>query len=168
MPTQKQLLRFAITCFALSSIVFLLIFMHGCAAMKSPTAATVNQSITIAIADAGAAAIQAEAEYNAGTIPQTATSRKIINTLGNDYNDAKAAWIVYLQAVATVQAAQSQQITACAPPPAGTTPPASNGCAAATTAASAAQANVTAAQVALDNKVSALTVDTNAVKAISK
>ena len=149
--------------------------MFGCAAMKSPTAASVNQSITTAIADAGTVATQAEQEYQAGQLPQTAAIRTAINDLGTAYNDAKSAYILELQATAAYQGAQMQQITACAPPaPAGSAPTPAAGqtpspeCQTLTVAANARKVAADNAQAQLSEKVSAMVTKTSAVKALAK
>jgi hypothetical protein len=95
-------LAFIITVGTVASIV-------GCAALH-PTAGTVNQDITQAIAGAGAAANTAEQEYTAGTITQTAANANAINVLGAAYNDARAAYLVYLNAV-SLEAAACQPAT---------------------------------------------------------
>lgn len=160
----------------------LILSLSGCAARsaKAPTTASINQTITTAIADAGAVANQAEQEYQAGQLPQTAVVRTAINDLGTAYNDAKAAYVVELQATAAYEDGQMQQIAACAPaqsglaptPVAATAPSTpstapSAKCQSLTVTANARKVAADNAQTQLNQKVSALTAKTSAVKAIA-
>lgn len=168
----------------------LILSLSGCAARnaKAPTTASVNQSITTAIADAGAVANQAKQEYESGQLPQTAAVRTAINDLGTAYNDASAAYVEELRARAAFQSAQIQQIAACKPsttpvatPPANgvtPTPPAGNAtlaapaapsadCQSLTVTANATKLAATNASTQLSQKISALTTKTSTVKAIA-
>lgn len=171
-------------------VLFVLILsLSGCAAMnaKAPTTASVNQSITTVIADAGAVANQAEQEYQSGQIPQTPAVRTAINDLGTAYNDARAAYVVELLATQAYQSAEVKQIAACAPPPSpAATTPAGTGvvptpavasttpatpsaqCQTLTVAANARKVSATNASTQLNQKISALTSKTSAVKSLSK
>lgn len=145
--------------------------LHGCAAQNpaQPTVATVNQDITQGLAGAIAAANTAEQLYNAGQIPQTAAARTAINTLGESYNDARAAYLIYLGAV-------SQQVAACQPAVTSTTSAGSTSTPAASASALAingqavtcasATTGVTNASAALQAKVNAMTTATSAVTAL--
>jgi hypothetical protein len=139
----------------------------GCAPKNLPKAGQANYTITTVIADAGTLAIQAEQQYQAGTIPQNEYTRKVINDLGIAYNDAKAVYSAYLSVYAEYATAQQKQIQACAPAGAGTTQTTDN-CAAATTSAGVAKTKLDTTQTSLDTSISGLTTKTNAVKAITK
>jgi hypothetical protein len=145
------------------TVVETLIGMAGCSAQKPITAATVNQTITTAIADAGTVAILAEQQYQAGTIPQTATNRTLINDLGNAYNQAKTVYQQVLSAEAAANGATQAQIAACAPAAVNST-----ACGQATQAAQVAAASVTQQNATLQNTVNALVTQTSSVKAIVK
>jgi hypothetical protein len=148
------------------SIVTLLLFfcgITGCSAQKPITAASVHQTITTAIADAGTVAILAEQQYQAGTIPQTATNRTLINDLGNAYNKAKDVFQDVLSAEAAARSTTQMQINACTPAAAN-----SAACDQATKNAQVATANAAAAQTTLTNTVNALVTQTSSVKAITK
>lgn len=133
----------------------------GCAAK---TAATANRDITTVIAGAGAAANQAETQYNNKTLAQNDTNRKVINDLGAAYNEARGAFIAYLQAQSAYQAAENQQMTICAPANSG------GGTATSCSVATAtAQNNATAAataKTALDIAVSQLAAKTQQVQTL--
>lgn len=135
----------------------------GCGPKKPITAATVNQTITTAIADAGTVAILAEQQYQSGVIPQTATNRTLINDLGNAYNRAKDIYQDVLSAEAAANSATQAQLTACTPATANATQ-----CISATEAASAAQSAVTQKNATLQTTVNALVTQTGSVKAIAK
>jgi hypothetical protein len=146
--------------------------MGGCAAANGTKASVpLNENITAGIAAAGAAAIKAEQEYEAGQIPQTATNRQIINALGTAYNDALETYRLYLNAASIYQNAQSVQLAACAPNAATTNlqiggKPAD--CPGATSAATSAQAALGGAQTTFNLKAAAMAHATAAVTAISK
>lgn len=145
--------------------------LHGCAAQNpaQPTVATVNQDVTQGLAGAIAAANTAEQLYNAGQIPQTAAARTAINTLGESYNDARAAYLIYLGAV-------SQQVAACQPAVTSTTPGGTTSTPAASASSLAingqavtcasATTGITNASAALQAKITAMTAATGAVTAL--
>jgi hypothetical protein len=143
--------------------------LSGCAALKSAQSAPVNQTITTVIADAGTAAITAEAMYNAGTIPQNSTTRSAINDLGAAYNDARLAYQTVLQAEAVYKAAVVTQLAACSPPPSAAVIPASlsGNCTAATTQANAAKVASDTSSANLSSKISVMVSKTSAVKALT-
>lgn len=143
---------------AIGALVFVLA-LAGCGAQN---AVTVNRDITTGIADAGSVAGNAEQLYQAGSIKQTAGNRQLINGLGNAYNVARESWIVVLNAEAAYNAAQTTQITACVPGAAAAT------CSSATAAATTARTQLTAAQVDMNAKVTAMAQQTAAVQAMSK
>jgi hypothetical protein len=143
-------------CFAAS------LLLSGC--QKKPiTAASVHQTITEAIADAGTVAILAEQQYQAGTIPQTPTNRKLINDLGNAYNKAKDVFQDVLSAEAVARTTTQAQMNACAPAAAN-----SAACDQATKQAQVATANAAASQATLTNTVNALVTQTSSVKVLTK
>lgn len=149
-----------------SSIATLLLFfcgIAGCAAQKPITQASVNQTITTAIADAGTVAILAEQQYQAGTIPQTATNRTLINDLGSAYNQAKDVYQDVLRAEALANSATQIQINACTPAVAN-----SAACSQATKSAQVAQADVSQKNATLQNTVNSLVTQTSSVKVIVK
>jgi hypothetical protein len=157
---------------SLLSAVLCGLLLYGCAAA---TTTSVNRDITTGIADAGVTAITAEQEYQAGTIPQTPTARTVINDLGDSYNQAKAAWLLVLNAENAYRTAQNQQIAACTPVTSGSVaanpgsaPIATANCTAATKSATAAQAQVTQTQTALNTTVATMSTQTASVKAITK
>jgi len=149
----------------ISSLWCLVLFFTGSAgcAKKPITAASVHQTITEAIADAGTVAILAEQQYQAGTIPQTATNRTLINDLGNAYNKAKDVYQDVLQAEAASRSASLRQLSACTPAAAN-----SDACSQATKTAQVTQADVTAKNATLTNSVNALVTQTSSVKVIVK
>lgn len=148
---------------SLLSIVGLFFGIAGCAAQKPITQATVHQTITTAIADAGTVAILAEQQYQSGTIPQTATNRTLINDLGNAYNKAKDIYSDVLAAEAAANSATQAQLAACTPSSANAT-----SCISATQSASTAQATLTQKNSTLETTVNALVTKTSSVKAIAK
>jgi len=150
----------------LALVLFAGIQFTGCAAANTASAPA-NQTITQIIAGAGAAASSAQAQYQGGQIPQTLAARTAINTLGAAYNDARAAFLVVLNAEAAYTQAQNAQIAICAP---GTSPAAVNGlpitCASATASVATAQAALASANATLTTKANALSAATSAVKAL--
>lgn len=142
---------------AIGALVFVLA-LAGCGAQN---AVTVNRDITTGIADAGSVAGNAEQLYQAGSIKQTAGNRQLINGLGNAYNVARESWIVVLNAEAAYNTAQTTQITACVPGAAAAT------CSSATAAATTARTQLTAAQVDMNAKVTAMAQQTAAVQALA-
>lgn len=140
--------------------------LTSCAAI---TPANANRDLTIGIASAGAAANAAEQEYQSGQIPQTPANRNAINTLGNAYNDARAAFLVVLTAESVYRGTQNMQIAACAP---GVINLQINGapatCATATANATKAQAQLAADNAALTAKVAAMGTQTTQVNALAK
>src|SRR5260370_40905453 len=91
----------------LAGVFALLLLTVSCA---PKTAATVNRDVTTVIAGAGAAANQAEAEYNSKAIAQTPTNRNAINTLGEAYNQARNAFITVLNAESADRGAEQLQL----------------------------------------------------------
>lgn len=157
--------RLAFLCFGLALFCGLMLF-SGCAAAKY-TAANVNQTTTTVIADAGQVAIQAEQSYAAGKIPQNEYTRGAINDLGNAYNQAKVVYAALLQAEATYNYNQAQQIAACQPASTqGGVVPDPVKCTTATQNATTAKAGLDTAQVSLSTSLQALSTKTAAVKAI--
>jgi len=150
--------------FLRSAVTLLLFFCGVTGCQKKPiTAASVHQTITTAIADAGTVAILAEQQYQAGTIPQTPTNRTLINDLGNAYNKAKEVFQDVLSVEAVARSTTQIQINACTPAAAN-----SAACDQATKNAQVAQANASAAQATLSNTVNALVTQTSSVKVITK
>lgn len=143
----------------ISAGLILVLMLAGCA-MQQPGA--VNRDITTGIADAGSVANNAEQLYQAGKIPQNTGNRNMINGLGNAYNTARAAWTAVLNAESVYNAAQTRQITACAPGAVAT------GCTDATSAAATARTQLTTAQVDMNAKVSAMASQTSAVQSLAK
>jgi ABC-type Na+ efflux pump permease subunit len=164
---QKVLLRLSVLFLGCAVVLVALLFC-GCAAMHSAKAGSVNQNITVAIADAGTVANQAEQMYQTKQIPQTDAVRNSINGLGAAYNESKAAYLVLLTAEAVYQGTQNQQIMACTPTGDGksiTSGPGS--CADATQKANSAKAQLDSSQSALNGKVSTMVSKTSAVKTIT-
>lgn len=163
----KVLLRLSVLFLGCALGLSALLFC-GCGAMKPPKPGSVNQNITVAIADAGTVANQAELMYQAKQIPQTDAVRTAINDLGAAYNEARAAYLVLLTAETVYQATQNQQLIACTPTGDGKAPasgPAS--CSDAAQKAASAKTQLDSAQTALNGKVSAMVTQTSAVKAIT-
>jgi hypothetical protein len=142
----------------------------GCAGQNAAQAPVpVNETVTEAIAAAGALANTAEEEYQAGQIAQTAAYRAAINTLGAAYTDARAAYLVLLNAEAAALVAQNTQQQLCAPAEAGQTVTIDGQpttCATATTGAAAAQAKIATAQTTMTAKLTAMQTASAAVQGI--
>jgi hypothetical protein len=166
MAHNPKLLRLSIFLLICAAGISALLFC-GCAAMNSPKAGSVNQNITVAIADAGTVANQAEQMYQAKQIPQTETVRNAINDLGAAYNEARSAYLVLLTAESVAQGTQNQQLIACAPSRSSTTK-GPGSCDDYTQKAAAAQTQLNVSQAALNEKVSAMVNKTNVVKAITQ
>jgi hypothetical protein len=177
MMTHKRLLSASVLCLSISlAALFFLVF--GCAYLKSPKVATVHQDVTTAIADAGAAAFEAQREYTAGQLPQTPAVRTVINDLGSAYNDAKNAFLMLLNAESVYRGAQSQQLAACSPPtgigtaagpgpvPAASVSTPQATCQMFTQNVATAKSNLDKNTVALDAAVSQMVTRTNVVKAL--
>jgi len=166
-PVRKNELRTAaILCFAIVVVVMGAAWLGGCAVTNPPSAATVHKTVTTVIADAGTVAIQAEQQYQAGTIPQTAEARNAINDLGNAYNQARQVWQQVLSAESAFRDATTAQLQACAP--ATTSPSATAACQSATATANADKVSLDAANASLSTSLNTLTTKTNSVKAITK
>jgi hypothetical protein len=139
------------------------VLLYACA---PKTAATVNRDVTSVIAGAGAAANQAEQEYQNKVIAQTPAARTAINTLGEAYNQTRNAFIAVLNAESVYRGAEQLQLIACSPATvAPANPPAVN-CAQTTQNVSNAQAQVQAAQADLSSKIANLANQTKAVQAL--
>jgi hypothetical protein len=162
----RELLGMAVTLFLIVAVAVTLLFT-GCAA-RNVTAGQANQTVTMVIADAGTVAIAAEQQYQAGKIPQNASTRTAINDLGEAYNEAKRVYTLLLTAEANYNGNQLAQVTACQPASTqGGVVPDPARCAAATQAATAAKSSADAAQVSLTTSLNALSAKTAAVKAIT-
>jgi hypothetical protein len=135
----------------------------GCVAK---TAATVNRDITSVIAGAGAAANQAEQEYQNKVIAQTPAARTAINTLGAAYSQARDAFIAVLNAENAYRGAEQLQLIGCSPATvAPANPPAVN-CGQTTQNVTNALAKVQATQADLSAKIANLANQTKAVQAL--
>jgi dihydroxyacetone kinase len=141
--------------------LFALAFLAVSCAPK--TAATVNRDITTAIAGAGAAASQAEQEYQNKTIAQTPAARNTINNLGAAYEQARIAYLAVLDAEKIYQAAESAQLLSCSPSQTATS---ATNCQASTGSVAAAQARLSAAENDLNAKISNLSAQTKAVQSL--
>lgn len=137
--------------------------LTGCAAK---TAATVNRDVTTAIAGAGAAANQAEQEYQNKTIAQTPAARNTINTLGEAYNQARNAFITVLNAESVYRGAEQLQLVACSPKTVAPANPPAVDCTQTTQNVAKAQTDLQAAQSDLNAKISSLAAQTKAVQAL--
>jgi len=156
------------TSFIVLSAMIASFLLGGCAASKVATPASVNQTITTVIADAGTVAISAEQQYQAGSIPQNETTRTAINDLGNAYEQAKKVYLQLLATETAFQQAQQAQLTACMPnaSPAGATSSVAS-CQAATSAATQAKVALDTSNSSLSTSVNTLVSKTNAVKALT-
>jgi hypothetical protein len=142
-----------------------LALLYGCAAK---TAASVNSNITSAIAGAGAAANQAETDYQNKVITQTPAARNTINALGLAYNEARNAFIVVLNAEAVYRGAEQLQLIACAPKAVAPANPPQIDCGQMTQNVANAAAKVQAAETDLSTSVANLANQTKAVQALKK
>lgn len=156
-------LRFFNVLAAVPFVYALILIFSGCAAQ---TAATVNRDITAVIAGAGAAANQAEQEYQNKTISQTPAARNAINTLGAAYEQARAAYVIYLDAEKVYQAAEDLQLRACTPSLTAANPGSAANCQATAQSATAAQSKLQATQNDLNNMIANLAHQTRAVQAL--
>lgn len=145
----------------------LLCALYGCSLFQTAQSGPANETITEVIADAGAAANAAEAQYNSGAISQTSTNRSVINDLGAAYNDAKTAYLAVLTAETEYQAAVNTQLTSCAPAAGSSATTSGPTCTAATSNVTSKQTALTGANATLSAKVSVLTAKITAVKALS-
>jgi hypothetical protein len=163
MITRKSLLRGSVLCIVLA---LAMVALFGCAALRKPTAGHINKTVTTVIADAGAAAQQAEALYQAGTIAQTKPHRTAINELVTAYNDAKTAYTLLLTAEQAYQGAANTQLASCSP--AAGKPASGPTCAAATATAATAKKELDVTQGAFASQVSTLQAKTAAVTSLAK
>lgn len=143
--------------------LWVLVGLAGCIGYN---AATANRDITSVIAGAGAAANQAEQAYQNKTISQTTGARTTINNLGAAYEQARAAYLAVLEAEQIYRNAENMQLTSCVPSLAAASAGSASNCATITQSASAAQTKLQAAEAALNAKITALAVQTKAVKAL--
>jgi ABC-type glycerol-3-phosphate transport system substrate-binding protein len=154
-----------------AAALLLLLAATGLAGCAAQTTATVNRDITTVIAGAGAAANQAETDYQNKVIAQTPAARTAINGLGAAYEKARQAYQVYLQAVAAYQAAEGLQLGACEPQsgtpggPGGGSPAS---CQQATSRAQTAATQMQNANAGLTTAVSGLSTQIKAVQALKK
>jgi len=147
----------------LAGVFALLLLTVSCA---PKTAATVNRDVTTVIAGAGAAANQAEAEYNSKAIAQTPTNRNAINTLGEAYNQARNAFITVLNAESAYRGAEQLQLIGCSPASVAPANPPQVNCAQTTQNAQSAAVQLQSANAALNSAVANLSNQTKAVQAL--
>lgn len=184
---RKKLLHFGTLALAFSAVMSAMLFT-GCAAAgtSKATVATINQDTTTAIAAAGTATSTAAAAYNAGKIAKTPANLAKINLLGGAYNEARVAYLVYLNANSAYLNLLNQQGVSCAPPPAvpppaepgtasasapqpgpaSTTGPNSPACNQATQSALAGQIQLSAMQAALNGKMASMQGAQSSVQAL--
>jgi hypothetical protein len=151
-----------------TAALLLLLAATGLAGCAAQTAATANRDITSAIAGAGAAANQAETDYQNKVIAQTPAARNTINALGLAYNEARNAFIAVLNAEAVYRGAEQLQLIACSPKTVAPANPPQIDCAQMTQNVANAAAKVQAAQTDLSTSVAKVANQTKAVQALKK